>query len=100
MSRIEHKKWGRAGKKKNEEEAFPIKARTNCRKFIQSFVSYESWSFGKKKTFPIKMEATDDNPFAESPKLGPGTFFMIFGQSQSGKSYFLKVKNFFFFKLF
>ena len=40
------------------------------------------------------MESNDDNSFAESPKLGPGTFFMIFGQSQSGKSYFLKVKNF------
>ena len=94
MSRIEDKKWGRAGKRRNEEEAFPIKGKTKLRNLIQSFASYETQSFVKKKTFPVKMESNDDNPFAESPKLGPGTFFMIFGQSQSGKSYFLKVKNF------
>ena len=33
MSRIEDKKWGRAGKRKNEEEeAFPIKGKNQFKK--------------------------------------------------------------------
>ena len=39
------------------------------------------------------MPEKKEEAFIESPKLCPGTFLLIFGQSQSGKSSFLKVKN-------
>ena len=39
------------------------------------------------------MAENKEEAFIESPKLCPGTFLLIFGQSQSGKSSFLKVKN-------
>ena len=34
-----------------------------------------------------------DEPFVETPKISPGSLLLIFGQSQSGKSYFLKVRK-------
>ena len=37
------------------------------------------------------MAESKEEAFIESPKLCPGTFLLIFGQSQSGKSSFLKV---------